>query len=125
MVLRIHAILRRSMRLDLEGSLLVFGDWQFNPATGGLEGKNGRVALTDSEANLLRALAKTPGEPVSRLNLSKDTDAAERSVDVQMARLRRKIETDPKNPRFLQTVRGAGYRLLARPEFAGDRDPAS
>ncbi|VAV88942.1 DNA-binding response regulator PetR [hydrothermal vent metagenome] len=122
LVLRIQAILRRSMRVELDGQLLVFGDWRFNPATGDLRGEAGRVSLTDSEANLLRALAKTPGEPVSRLTLSRDTDAAERSVDVQMARLRRKIEIDPKNPRFLQTVRGAGYRLLARPEFAGDRD---
>ncbi len=120
LVLRIGAILRRSLRLDLEGSLLVFGDWQFNPASGELRGEDGRISLTDSEANLLRALSKNPGEPVSRLSLSKDTDAAERSVDVQMARLRRKIEKDPKNPRFLQTVRGAGYRLLARPEFASD-----
>ncbi len=125
LVLRILAILRRAHRVDLDGALLVFGDWKFNPATGGLQGADGRISLTDSEANLLRALAKTPGEPVSRLNLSKDTDAAERSVDVQMARLRRKIEVDPKNPRFLQTVRGAGYRLLARPEFAGDQDQPS
>lgn len=121
LVLRIQAILRRSMRVELDGSLLVFGEWKFNAATGGLDGENGRVALTDSEANLLRALAKTPGEPVSRLNLSYDTNAAERSVDVQMARLRRKIETNPKNPRYLQTIRGAGYRLLARPEFASDQ----
>jgi len=121
LVLRIHAILRRSLRFELDGSVLIFGDWKFNPATGELKGEHGRVSLTDSEANLLRALAKTPGEPVSRFSLSKDTDAAERSVDVQMARLRRKIEIDPKNPRFLQTVRGAGYRLLARPEFAEDQ----
>jgi len=121
LVLRIAAILRRSMRVELDGSLLIFGDWTFNPATGALDGANGRVSLTDSEANLLRALAKTPGEPVSRLNLSQDTDAAERSVDVQMARLRRKIEDDPKNPRYLQTIRGAGYRLLAKPEFPGDQ----
>ncbi|PHR62023.1 MAG: DNA-binding response regulator [Robiginitomaculum sp.] len=125
LVLRILAILRRAHRVDLDGALLVFGDWKFNPATGGLQGADGRISLTDSEANLLRALAKTPGEPVSRLDLSRDTDAAERSVDVQMARLRRKIETDPKNPRYLQTVRGAGYRLLARPEFAGDQDQSS
>ncbi|MBL4596889.1 MAG: response regulator [Robiginitomaculum sp.] len=125
LVLRVQAILRRSMRVELDGSILVFGDWRFNPATGGLDGANGRIALTDSEANLLRALAKTPGEAVSRLSLSRDTDAAERSVDVQMARLRRKIEENPKNPRFLQTIRGAGYRLLARPEFATDQDSSS
>ena len=123
LVLRIQAILRRSLRFELDGSILVFGDWKFNPATRDLQGPGGRVSLTDSEANLLSALAKTPGEPVSRLSLSEDTDAAERSVDVQMARLRRKIEADPKNPRFLQTVRGSGYRLLARPEFAEDQQP--
>jgi len=122
LVLRIAAILRRSMRVELDGSLLVFGDWTFNPVTGELNGTKGRISLTDSEANLLRALAKTPGEPVSRLNLSQDTDAAERSVDVQMARLRRKIEDDPKNPRYLQTIRGAGYRLLAKPEFPDDQE---
>jgi two-component system phosphate regulon response regulator OmpR len=61
---------------------------------------------------LMRRLARAAHEPVDRLELARDTaDATGRAVDVQVTRLRRKIEPDPKNPRYLQTVRGIGYRL--------------
>lgn len=120
LVLRIHAILRRSARPELDGAALVFGPWRFTPSTGILQGEEGRVSLTNAEAKLLSALCRAPGEAVTRWNLSRDTEAAERSVDVQMARLRRKIEEDPKNPQFLQTVRGSGYRLLAHMELPGE-----
>ena len=62
---------------------------------------------------MLKLLAQTPGEPVSRDALAGDgTPGNERTIDVQMNRLRRKIERDPANPFYLQTARGAGYRLV-------------
>jgi len=78
------------------------------------------VRLTATEAQLMRIFATTPGQPISRQKLVEDLgrggaaqggQAQERAVDVQITRLRRKIETDPKQPRYLQTVRGAGYML--------------
>ncbi|MEJ0022307.1 MAG: helix-turn-helix domain-containing protein [Alphaproteobacteria bacterium] len=70
------------------------------------------VRLTDAELTLLKILAARGGEPISREELAKRTSAGlERSVDVQVTRLRRKIEDDPREPIFLQTVRGVGYRL--------------
>ena len=71
------------------------------------------MRLTDVETSLLRVLAQTPGGIVSRDELV-DRSRMEinaRSIDVQVNRLRRKIETDPRNPRYLQTVRGSGYVL--------------
>jgi len=113
LLLRIGAILRRQGAGIELGSTLKFGPWSFTPSTGELVGAAGRVSLTDNEARLLVALCKRPGEAFSREMLSRDTAAIERSVDVQIARLRRKIEENPRFPQYLQTVRGAGYRLLA------------
>jgi two-component system phosphate regulon response regulator OmpR len=71
------------------------------------------IHLTDREKDILRLLAATPGQTVARLALAGTGAAAgERAVDVQVNRLRRKIEVDPANPLFLQAVRGVGYRLL-------------
>jgi len=70
------------------------------------------VRLTEAEARLLRRLASNAHAPVDRLDLARETaDASGRAVDVQVTRLRRKIEADPKAPRYLQTVRGVGYML--------------
>jgi two-component system phosphate regulon response regulator OmpR len=75
------------------------------------------IRLTTAEAAMMRILSKQPGEPVSRIALlgegggDDEGGAQERAVDVQVTRLRRKIEEDPKAPRYLQTVRGAGYML--------------
>jgi two-component system phosphate regulon response regulator OmpR len=79
------------------------------------------VRLTATEAALMRIFSARPNEPVSRAQLVEDLgrdkgqaaadQAQERAVDVQITRLRRKIEADPKQPRYLQTVRGAGYML--------------
>jgi two-component system, OmpR family, phosphate regulon response regulator OmpR len=113
LLLRIDAILRRQRTDYADGASLRFGDWCFTPQTGELTGTSGRVALTDGEVRLLGALAKRPGEAFSRQALCRDSGAVERSIDVQIARLRRKIEDNPRHPQFLQTVRGAGYRLLA------------
>jgi two-component system phosphate regulon response regulator OmpR len=75
--------------------------------------RDGRIVrLTDSETQLLRILASRGGAPISRMELATLTSAGvERSVDVQVTRLRRKIERDPREPVHLQTVRGVGYRL--------------
>ena len=71
------------------------------------------VRLTDGETQLLKILAQNAGEPVSREVLANGTSAgADRSVDVQITRLRRKIEPDPKEPIHIQTVRSIGYRLM-------------
>ena len=66
----------------------------------------------EAEAHLLKTLAIHAHSPVERMTLSPDTaDVTGRAVDVQVTRLRRKLEADPKNPRYLQTVRGVGYML--------------
>lgn len=74
------------------------------------------VKLTESEARLLKVLASRPGQPLSRERLAADSQLSgnTRTVDVQVTRLRRKFEPDPKLPRYLQTVRGRGY--LLRPD---------
>ena len=74
------------------------------------------MRLTATESLLMRVFAARAHEPVSRQELVEDlgggvAEAQERAVDVQITRLRRKIETDPKSPRYLQTVRGSGYML--------------
>jgi two-component system phosphate regulon response regulator OmpR len=70
------------------------------------------VRLTEAEAQLLKVLAQNAHAPVERLDLARGAaDATGRAVDVQVTRLRRKIEHDPRNPRYLQTVRGVGYML--------------
>ena len=123
--LRIQAILRRSIHTSQGPQKVVFGDWEFEPGTGGLTRDGERVRLTSGELSLLTALAQQPGQPVSRLSLSETAaaGAGERAVDVQITRLRRKIEDDPKDPIFIQTVRGEGYRLVAEPVF--DRQGAN
>ena len=71
------------------------------------------VKLTSAETALLRILAANAGKPISRLELAQRTGAGlERSIDVQVTRLRRKIEDDPKMPLYLQTVRSIGYVLV-------------
>jgi two-component system, OmpR family, phosphate regulon response regulator OmpR len=72
-----------------------------------------RIRLTDAELQLLTVLAANAGEPVDREDLAALTSAGmERSVDVQVTRLRRKIEPNPREPIHIQTVRGVGYRLM-------------
>lgn len=115
LALRINAILRRAVANRGEPPDIVqFGPFAFNNARGELSRDGVVVRLTEAEAVLLRILAARPGDVVSREDLAKRTGAGlERSVDVQVTRLRRKIEADPRAPVFLQTVRGVGYRLAA------------
>jgi two-component system phosphate regulon response regulator OmpR len=112
LLLRIEAILRRTTPKPSGPRELSLGRCAFEPERGELTLDGEPVRLTEAEVALLRRLAKAPHEAVDRLELARDTvDATGRAVDVQVTRLRRKIEPDPKNPRYLQTVRGIGYRL--------------
>jgi two-component system phosphate regulon response regulator OmpR len=112
LLLRIESILRRSGFRPVGQRSLSMGDCAFDPERGELTKAGELVRLTEAEVLLLRQLAAAAHEPVDRLDLARDTaDATGRAVDVQVTRLRRKIEPDPKNPRYLQTVRGVGYRL--------------
>ena len=114
LVLRIEAILRRAQArpVQTQSALIPLGRCQFDPDRGELTCEGAAVRLTEAEVALLRRLSRSPHEPVDRLELAKETvDPSGRAVDVQVTRLRRKIEADPKAPRYLQTVRGVGYML--------------
>lgn len=120
LVLRLQAILRRRPKHTVaDAGPVHIGPWTFNPGDKELSGQGGRVILTDGEAALLKALASRAGEILSREDLARlcDMDAGERTIDVQVTRLRKKLGEDSKSPRYLQTVRGKGY--LLRTEKAG------
>jgi len=88
----------------------------FDPERGELRRKGRPVRLTSSESALLKLFAANAGRPFSRMDLCARLGVAlERSIDVQVTRLRRKIEPDPREPRFLLTVRGRGYVLKPGP----------
>jgi len=90
-----------------------FGPFVFHIARGELRKGDEVIRLTDRERDMLRVLAATPGETVPRMALAGNGGSvSERAVDVQVNRLRRKIERNPANPLFVQTVRGIGYRLV-------------
>lgn len=113
LVLRIQAILRRASEpAGGVGKILSLGPCAFDSNRGELTREGRPVRLTEAEVSLLRRLAKTPHEPVDRRDLVPgDVDPGGRAVDIQVTRLRRKIEIDPRSPRYLQTVRGTGYLL--------------
>ena len=116
--LRIGNILKRAQPAPPPPAveLVRFGEFVFHVARGELRRGEEMIRLTDRERDMLRVLAATPGETVPRLSLAGNDPAAnERAVDVQVNRLRRKIERDPANPLFVQTVRGIGYRLVVSP----------
>ena len=119
LLLRINAILRRvppeAKPQDLP-KVLHLGAIRYDIDRGEMWKGESLVRLTATETQLMRIFSKSPGEAVSRSKLVEDlgrdgSQAQERAVDVQITRLRRKIEADPKRPRYLQTVRGAGYML--------------
>lgn len=126
LVLRINAILRRTPRPDpvrVAPAVLHMGRLRYEPETGELRDGPEVVRLTQTEAALMRILAAQPGRVVTREalvdRLGRDPATGgpgaegrqERAIDVQITRLRRKLEPDPRRPRFLQTVRGEGYML--------------
>lgn len=114
LVLRINAILRRTQTSAPDGQI-AFGDYSFDLAREELRRGEEFVRLTAAEASLLKTLARQPGVPVSRETLSAENPMIgnTRAIDVQVTRLRRKIEENPRFPRHLQAVRGIGYVLIA------------
>ena len=114
LVLRIRTILRRTATPPDEGPVTVqLGDCRFDIERGELRRNDEIVRLTSLEESLLRTLALNAGGTMSREELMRRSriDSNARTVDVQVTRLRRKIERDPRLPRYLQTVRGEGYVL--------------
>ena len=113
LVLRIEAILRRGAEEPAPGAEgLSLGPCRFEPSRGELLRDGRPVRLTEAEVTLLRRLARSPHEPVDRRDLLQEAmDPSGRAIDIQVTRLRRKIEADPRSPRYLQTVRGIGYLL--------------
>ncbi len=116
LVLRINAILRRARPIATlpAGTRVGFGPFAFDLGREELTRNGEFIYLTEAESQMLAQLARQAGQPVTREALAAGTLADNlRSVDVQMTRLRKKIEADPRFPRWLQTVRGTGYVLLA------------
>ena len=120
LLLRINAILRRVPSAPTENGegpkYLKLGEIRYDVDRGEMWHGDEPIRLTATEAQLMKIFSTQPGEPVSRAKLVEDLgrdrgQAQERAVDVQITRLRRKLEADPKQPRYLQTVRGAGYML--------------
>lgn len=116
LVLRINNILKRTTKIKEQSSKLIFGDIYYDLTKGELSTKKGEVIhITPVERTLLNLLGKKTGDVHSREELAEILGVAEnlRTVDVQITRLRKKIEQDTKNPRYLQTVRGKGYMLIS------------
>jgi two-component system phosphate regulon response regulator OmpR len=117
LTLRVAALLRRSAARPTPTAASPnparFGEFTFDPDRGELKKGEEFIRITERERDMLRILSEKPGDAVSREALGGGEAANERTVDVQVNRLRRKIEEDPANPVHLQTVRGFGYRLAA------------
>ncbi|APX13037.1 response regulator [Tateyamaria omphalii] len=119
LLLRINAILRRVPDVAPEEAapkILTLGPIRYDMERGEMWQGEDLVRLTATEMQLMKLFSAKPGEAISRAKLVEDLgrdrgQAQERAVDVQITRLRRKIESNPKQPRYLQTVRGAGYML--------------
>ena len=120
LVLRIRAMLRRAAPAPVAvpapniSGPLPLGDAAFDVERGELSRAGNVIHLTGGEAALLTTLARKPNEVLSREDIAETLgmdEASERAIDVQVTRLRRKIEIDPREPRFLHTVRGRGYVL--------------
>ncbi|XSG81288.1 MAG: response regulator [Methyloligella sp. ZOD6] len=110
LLLRVGNILKRGG--EAGGGVIQLGEFTFHIHRGELKRGDETVRLTERERDLLRYFAQRGGVPVSRHELAKDAGTGgERAVDVQINRLRRKLEKDPANPVYLQTVRGTGYVL--------------
>lgn len=114
LLLRINNIMRRMRGPAAPSDEVRMGEFVFHIGRGELKRGEATIKLTERERDLLRQFAQRPGTPVARHELSNDdSTGSERAIDVQINRLRRKIETDPSNPVYLQTVRGKGYILYA------------
>lgn len=117
LLLRINAILRRTAKpapARTAAAEIRLGKWRFDSARDALLAGDEVVRLTEMEAGLLRILAAEPGVAISRELLAERSKASvnDRTIDVQITRLRRKIEPDAKQPRYIITVRGSGYMIV-------------
>ncbi len=119
LLLRINAILRRVPAAEpavVAPKVLDLGDVRYDIERGEMWQGDSQVRLTATEGQLMKIFSAQPSTPISRATLVEElsrsgSQTQERAVDVQITRLRRKIEADPKQPRYLQTVRGEGYML--------------
>ncbi len=112
LLLRVRNIIRRDTQNVSSNDEIRLGPFVFHLTRGELKRGEESIKLTERERDLLRLFASRPGSPIPRHELSNDDATGnERAIDVQINRLRRKIETDPSNPIYLQTVRGKGYIL--------------
>ena len=113
LLLRLQSLLRRSRAAIADAQNIAFGPFTFEVQLGELRKSGDVVRLTTAEKDMLRVLVKAAGQAVARDDLAGGASFdATRKVDVQINRLRQKIEDDPSAPRFLQTVRGQGYALM-------------
>ena len=116
LVLRINNILKRTVRAKEQSSKLIFNEIYYDLNKGELASFDGKIIhITPVERLLLNFLGKKTGEVYTRDELAEMLGVTEnlRTVDVQITRLRKKIEKDTKNPRYLQTIRGKGYMLIS------------
>ena len=115
LALRVANILKRALPpVAVPAESVRFGPFVYHVVRGELRKGDEVIRLTDREREMLRVLTASAGETVPRQALAGSGEAvSERTVDVQVNRLRRKIERDPSNPLIVQTVRGVGYRLVA------------
>ncbi len=116
LVLRINNILKRTIKAKELSTKLIFHGITYDTEKGELKDSEGKIIhITPVERTLLNLFGKNIGEVYAREDLAEILGVAEnlRTVDVQITRLRKKIETDTKNPRYLQTVRGKGYMLIS------------
>ncbi|MGB1752817.1 MAG: response regulator [Paracoccaceae bacterium] len=119
LLLRIHAILRRMPDVappEDTPKMLSLGATRYDVQKGELWDGDTQIRLTSTESELMRIFSKNIGQALSRMELvtqmgREDGNSQDRAIDVQITRLRKKIETNPKEPRYLQTVRGSGYML--------------
>ena len=123
LVARIQAVLRRAPAVQPPGApataqqIVAFGEFSFNLATRGLTRNNEQLSLTTGEFALLKVLVQHPRTPLSRDKLmelarGREFGAFDRSIDVQISRLRKMIEADPVKPTYIQTVWGFGYVFI-------------
>lgn len=116
LVLRINNILKRTIKAKELSSKLIFHGLSYDIEKGELRDNEGKIIhITPVEKTLLNLFGRNIGEVYTREELAEILGVTEnqRTVDVQITRLRKKIETDTKNPRYLQTVRGKGYMLIS------------
>ena len=122
LLLRIKAVLRRTgenlIYKDNMNQIISFGELSFDTVRNELWDHQNLIYLTSSESKIMQIFSKSIGVPITRFDLIKalrtnGKPMNDRAIDVQITRLRRKIERNPKEPRYLQTLRGIGYMLTA------------